>query len=94
MAPPRKRVRRAPRAREAAVEAPVDAGDVEAERGESYDLRVLAKVFALRFVRSIEQSQDKVAFLVGAGFSQAEVADMLLMNPTTVRTNLFNARKK
>lgn len=90
---PRKRVRKA--ARQPAVEAPRAEPDEAVEgRPESGDLRLLARVFALRFVRGVMNSQQKVAFLVGSGFSQAEVAGMLLMNPTTVRTALHKIRNK
>lgn len=58
------------------------------------DIRVLARVFALRFARGIKTNQEKVGYLIGAGFSQGEVAAMLHMNSTTVRTTLFNVRER
>ncbi len=57
------------------------------------DTRVLARVLALQAVCS-SPAEDKVRFLVGAGFSQAETATMLHMNPVSVRTALHRLRKR
>jgi DNA-directed RNA polymerase specialized sigma24 family protein len=48
---------------------------------------------ALQTARAVPEG-DRIAFLVGAGFGQAEVAEMLHLNPTTVRTALHRFRKK
>ncbi len=56
------------------------------------DIRVLARVLALRFAKAYDHF-DRLGFLVGAGFSQSEVAEMLNMNPTSVRTGLHRIRK-
>lgn len=57
------------------------------------DLRLLARALALHAIRA-ESPEDRVAFLVGAGFSQAETATMLHMNPISVRTKLHRLRKR
>lgn len=61
-------------------------------REDDSDVRVLARVLALRFVRA-SPPREKVSFLKGAGFSQAEIADMLGIDPVTVRVHVHNARK-
>lgn len=57
------------------------------------DTRVLARVLALRFTRR-DEYKDRMAFLIGAGFSRAEIASMLNITSTSVRTALHRMRKR
>jgi hypothetical protein len=69
------------------------AEDASEGSGEVSDLRVLARVLALQTAWSIP-ADERVVFLVGAGFGQAEAAAMLHMNPISVRTALHRHRNR
>jgi hypothetical protein len=61
--------------------------------GEESDVRLLARVLALRFVRAWA-FREKVVFLKGAGFSVREIALMLNAGAPTIRAELHHSRKK
>lgn len=63
------------------------------ERAAPSDLRVLARVLALQAIANAKPD-EKLAFLLGAGFRQAEVAEMLGLNPISIRTAMHRRRKR
>jgi DNA-directed RNA polymerase specialized sigma24 family protein len=53
----------------------------------------LTNVVALSAVRGLEK-QEQVVLLAGAGYAPTEIATMLSMNATTVRTTIHRMKKK
>jgi DNA-directed RNA polymerase specialized sigma24 family protein len=56
------------------------------------ELRTMNRLLAAFTTRDMEP-QKAIIFLDGAGFGAAQIAAVLGINPVTVRTTLFRARK-
>lgn len=56
------------------------------------ELRTMNRLLAAFTTRGM-QRPDAITFLAGAGFGPAQISDVLGINPVTVRTALFRARK-
>ena len=56
------------------------------------ELRLMNRLMATLLTRTMEKP-DAIKFLAGIGYGANDIATTLNMNPTTVRTSLFRARK-
>jgi DNA-directed RNA polymerase specialized sigma24 family protein len=56
------------------------------------ELRLMNRLMATLLTRTM-QKPEAIKFLAGVGYGANDIATTLNMNPTTVRTALFRARK-
>jgi DNA-directed RNA polymerase specialized sigma24 family protein len=68
--------------------------NAEAEPSVSAQIGRIAKIFALYVLKDWEDDGEKIVALKGAGFSPAEIGDMLGKTENNVRVTLSRAKSK